>query len=256
MESTDFIFDGIKSSDMGQYIVRINGGGVESPFFGGQSIQESQARKKITPYHFGVDRKPIEFTIQISPLDDKWTPERRSKIGRWLIHDTYKPFQSADDLGKIYYTIVTEAPNFELYNNRGFVPFTFRTNSAYAWSPIFIEEYDVSTNPSTVNIIMNNLSNINMNYRPKVEIELIGTTTSVELKNLSNGGKVFKLEGLNRLETIFIDNENEIITSSAEISNAFAGFNRQWLELVYGENLIEVKGRCKIWTKMQFPILQ
>lgn len=257
MESIHFKFNEITSASMGQYSIRINGGGVESPFFGGQEIIELQKNDRITPFHFGTKNSPIEFTIEISPLDEEWTPERRREIGKWLIHDTYKPFQTADDLSKFYYAIVTSAPNFELYSNKGFVPFTFRTNSAYAWSPIYVEDYLITENVDGDKIIkINNRSNINKKYYPIIEVALLNDTTDFELINLSNGKQSFKFTDLHQNEIVSIDNENELIVSNLPFSKPFEGFNRKWLELVEGINYIKVLGECEIRTKMQFPILQ
>lgn len=255
MQSEHFIFNGIKSADMGQYLVRMQSGGIQSPFFGGQDIREDRMKGKLTPYHFGTELNPIEFTIEISPLDDEWTPQRKNEIGRWLIHDTYKPFQTADDLGKYYYAIVTEAPNFELYGNKGFIPITFRCNSAYAFSPTYIDNFNLSANATNTIIELNNLSNINRNYRPKIEIEII-EGTDFQIRNLSNAGEIFSFTGLNVGEIISVDNENEIIVSSLFGSNPFSKFNKNWLELVYGTNRLEVTGKVNIWFKSCFPILQ
>ena len=256
MESLYFTFNNIQSSDMDQYLIRTQGGAVSSPFFGGQTVKEDTVPGRLTPYHMGIERQPIEFTIEISPLDQKWTPQRRNEIGRWLVHETYKPFQTADDMGKIYYAIVTEAPNFELYNNKGFIPITFKTNSAYAWSTVYIDTFDLSNNASTRIVELKNMSNINKNYFPKIQVELATGVTGFSIKNLSNAGKTMVFTGLYSGETVSIDNENEIILSNMPLSRPFEKFSGHWLELVYGINRIEVTGKCKILTKMQFPILQ
>lgn len=256
MQSEHFIFNGIKSIDMDQYIVRVEGGTTPSPFFGGQSISEEFVGDRITPYHFKTTKSPIEFTIEISPVDEEWTPKRRNEVGKWLVHDEYKQFQTTDDMGKMYYAIVTEAPNFTLYGNRGYIPFTFRTNSPYAWSPVYVDKFNLSNNTTSKIITMDNLSNINKNYRPIVEIELVNEETDVKLKNLSNKGTEFSFSGLVANEIVSINNENEDIVSNRATSNPFSKFNKNWLELVYGENRIEVTGQCIIRTKMQFPILQ
>lgn len=258
MQSEHFIFNGVKSSDMDQYIVRMDSGGVQSPFFGGQDIEEEYVGSRITPYHFGTTKRPIEFTVQISPLDKEWTPQRKSEIGRWLIHDTYKEFQTADDMGKYYYAIVIEAPNFELYSNKGFIPITFRTSSPYAWSPVYVDSFDISMMSGNV-IELSNLSNINVNYKPTIEIEFSGKEgeLSATLRNLSNGGKEFKLTKRYKSEVVSIDNENEEMVSNRQLSNPFSGFNGDWFELVYGINRIEVLGDVKrVRTKMRFPIIQ
>lgn len=268
MESIFFEFNGQKSVDMGQYLIRMNSGGVDSPFFGGQSIREEKLKNRLLPYHFGTEKNPLEFTIEISPLEEEWTPERRAEIGQWLIHDTYKPFQTTDDMGKIYYAIATEAPNFELYSNRGFIPITFRTNSPYAWSTEQNDYFDLTSNIGTEIITMKNLSNINKNYFPKIQIKFATGGGPLKLKNLTNGGKTLEITHGFSGQIISIDNENEIIIpkmpgemppgqeSFPEDDAMFEKFNEVWLELVYGDNRIEVTGKCEIWTKMQFPILQ
>lgn len=257
MQSEYFIFDGIKSKDMeNMYSIRTTSGLVESPFFGGQDSEEEWIGSRITPYDYRTQLKPIEFTIQISPLEKEWTPQMRNAIGRWLIHREYKSFQTADDLGKYYYARCIDAPNFQLASNRGYLELTFRTNSAFAFSPIYVDEFNLSNNNTSKVIELENLSNINQNYRPIIEIQLVNSETDVTLKNLSNGGKETKFTKLIANETVSIDNQNEIIVSSRATSNPFSKFNGEWVELVYGTNRIEVFGKCIIRTKMQYPILQ
>lgn len=269
MISEYFIFNNVKSSDMEQFIVKTGSGGVKVPFFGGQTVQEETVPGRITPYHFGTTKDPLEFTLEISPLDKEWTPKRKSQLAQWLIHDNYKPFQTADDLGKVYYVIATKAPEFELYGNKGFVEITFRTNSAYAWTKNFIEDYNLSEPDSEVDntsvITINNLSNIGAPFYPKLYVELTGEdlggeenrwkSRDLKFKNLSNGGNEMCFKGLELKEGLFIDCENEIVESGKEMSKPFTKFTGQWLELVYGENRIEVTGKCTLRTEMQFPIL-
>lgn len=257
MESEYFIFDNIKSTDMDVYIVRMDSGLAKSPFFGGQGIEEKQTHSRITPYHFGTQKEPIQFTIQISPVDKKWTPQLRNKIGRWLIHDVYKPFQTSDDMGKYYYAICTEAPDFELANTLGYLEMVFRTNSAYAWSPVYIEEFNLLDNIAGTIIELENMSNVLKYYYPVVEIKVVEGTSEIKIENLSDGGRLFKFDGLVGNEVISIDNENEImITANPIRDNIFSKFNRNWLRLVYGVNRLKVTGSCKLKFKLQFPILQ
>lgn len=257
MESTDFIFNNINSRSMGQFLIKMGPGSITSPFFGGQTIQETQVPNKIIPYHFGTEKEPLEFTIEVSPLDEKWTPEKRSALAKWLIYETYKPFQTVDDMNKLYYAIVTAAPNFELYGGRGFIPITFRTNSPYAWTPVQERSF-VITEPTTITI--DNMSNINKKFRPVIEFTLTGATSSsadrdITFENISNGGKITKFTGLELKEQIGLDNENEIILTGKTNSKPFTKFNGTWLELVNGENKIKVTGKCFLKFKMQFPIL-
>lgn len=266
MESMYFIFDGVKSSDMDLYIMRIEHGGfIETPYMGGLDIEEEKISKRLTPYFYGVNREPIEFTVQFVPMDRRgnlkeWTPQERYKIGKWLIHDTYKPFQTSDDLGKYYYAMITEPVDISTMNRQGYMEVTFRTNSPFAWSPVYIDSFDLSDNTAAEIKELENNSNVLKYYRPKIEFELVGDTTDVQFRNLSNGGRVMKFENLIPNEIISIDCENEIIKSNRQTSNPFSKFNigmrRYWLDLVYGINHIEITGAIKLYVKSQFPIAQ
>ena len=262
MESQYFIFDGIPSSEMDLYIMRIDHSGfVETPYWGGAKIREERLKKNLSPYLYGVDRDPIEFTVQFVLADSNlqpktWTPQERYKIARWLIHDTYKEFQTSDDLEKRYYAIAISDTNLNLINTQGYITVKFRTNSPFAWSDIETKEFDLSTNTTPTVVQIENKSNVAVIYKPKVEIQMMGDT-SVTLKNLSNNDKEFKFIGLRTDEIVSVDNENELILSNYPINiNPFANFNREWLELVEGVNQIEVSGRCKLWVRSQFPIAQ
>lgn len=266
MESAFFTFDGIQSYEMGLYIVRIEHSGfVETPYFGATNIHEDISSKRHIPHFYGVTRNPIEFDLQFALMDQylrprEWTPEERFKIAKWLIHDTYKEFQTSDDLGKKYYVIVTNPASLYTINKEGYTELTFRNNSPFAWSPIYIAEHDLSENATSTVIKIENKSNVLDLYNPLIEIELVGGATSIELKNLSNDGKTMKFEGLVPNEIISIDAKNKIIKSNVFGSNPFSKFNigekKYWLDLVYGENNIEVKGKCKIFIKNQYPIAQ
>jgi len=263
MQSPYFIYDGIKSTDMGLYIVRIGQSNnfVEVPYWGGANIEEERHYKKITPYFYRVNREPIEFTVQFILAYNNmrikdWTPQERNKIAKWLIQDTYKEFQTSDDLSKYYYAICTSPANLNLMGNQGYIELTFQTNSPYAWSPIYVEEYDLSDNEESTVIELENRSNVLDYYYPKLEIELKDDATDIALKNLSDGGRIFSFTGLYENETVSIDNENKLILSNNPLSNPFSKFNRNWFRLVYGVNYIEVTGKCVIKVKSQFPIAQ
>lgn len=267
MESKYFIFDGIPSSDMDSYIVHIERNGfIEVPYFGGADIEEEYLMNKLVPSFHGVKRRCIEFTIRIALADEglefkEWNPLERYNIGKWLIHNTYKEFQTSDDLGKKYYVICTNSGNLNVVNSLGYIELTFRTNSPFAWTanPVFQYE-DISDNTTSKIIQVENMSNVVDLFRPVIEIELVNGETNVELKNLSNGGKILKFTGLTPNEIVSIDCENEYMLSNLFGSNPFSKFNvgvkKYWLDLVYGVNQIEVTGKCKIWVKSHFPIAQ
>lgn len=260
-----FMFDNIQSSQMGLYIMRLESGFVNTPYIGAVNIHEEKSRNRITPYFYGVDREPIEFTVKMFLLDEnlqpkKWDSQDRFNIAKWLVHDTYKEFQTSDDMGKRYQVLLVNEINLNLINTQGYFEATFKTNSPFAWSGTYISEFDLSTNITTQIIELENRSNVLKYYNPLIEIKLIGEATSVQLKNLSNNGKVMKFDELTKGEIISIDCQNRIIKSNLFGSNPFSKFNvgmkRYWMDLVYGVNNIEVSNSCVISVKSQYPIAQ
>jgi len=256
LQSENFIFDGITSEEMGLYNVRMQSGLVETPFMGSKSTITTKVVGKDRPYFHGVNKDVIQFNLQFSLLDEEWTPEKTHEIARWLLHDTYKSFQSSDDLGKYYYVICIDGENLYKANNKGYVELTFESNAPFAFSPIYLNEYDLSSNTTTDTIQIENRSNINKYYYPTIEIELAGTTTNITLKNLSDGGREFSFTGLQSGETISVDNENKYIISDIPAVYRFSNFNKNWFRMVYGINQIEVTGECIITVRTQYPIIQ
>lgn len=264
MESQYFIFDGVKSHDMRLHIVRVDqsGGFVETPYWGGASVNEEFSRNRIAPYFYGIERDTIEFTLEFTLLDDymqpkKWTSRDRYEIARWLLHDEYKEFQISDDLGKFYNIICIDPANLNLINSSGYVELTFKNASPYALSPVYIDHFNII---GTQTIEIENQSNVLKYYNPKIEFVTSSNTSEVALRNLSNGGKEMTFSNLLGNETISIDTENKIIKSDKRGRNPFADFNvgkeRYWMDLVYGINQIEVTGNIELFIKSQFPIAQ
>lgn len=263
MESLHFIYDGKTSDEMGLYIMRIDssGGFVEVPFWGEAEIEEERYHNKLTPYYFSISYEPIEFTVQFVLADKymqpkKWTPQERYKIGEWLAPNGYKPFQTSDDLGKIYYAMCVSPVNLHLLNTKGYIEVTFRTNSPFAWTTPIADTINLSDNTSTRIIELENRSNVLKYYYPQLEIELVNNETNVSLRNLSDGGRVFSFEELLPNEIVSVDNKNKLILSNNPLSNPFKKFNRNWFRLVKGINRIEITGQCIIRYRMQFPIAQ
>lgn len=268
MESQFFIFDGIKSSDMNLHIMKIDHSGfIETPYTSSVDIKEEKLAKRHTPYFYGVERDNIEFTVQLVLMDNynqpkKWTPQERYNVARWLFHDEYKEFISSDDIGKRYYCIATSDSDLNLINSQGYMEVTFTCNSPFAFSPTYVEFFDLTGNTTTTIIEIENRSNIIKRYKPKLEIEYpniagFPETTDIILKNLSDGGREFELTDVKKGEIYSFDNENRIIKSSRQVNlNPLTHFNRNWVELVYGVNQIEVIGRCHLWIKSQYPIIQ
>lgn len=254
MESQYFIFNGINSIDMGLHVVRMDTGLITTPYYSGAEIVEEKVFRRHIPYFFGVDRRPLEFKLQFSLLEGEWTTKKRYEIARWLFHDDYKLFQSTDDISKHYYVIFTDEGELNLASTKGYVELTCRCDAPWAWSPIYINSFDLLENNTNTVIELENKSNLSGYYYPKIEIQM-GESTGISLKNLSDNGRIFSFSNLENNEIISIDNDKKIIKSDFIGMYRYNNFNKNWLRLVYGINRLEVTGKCIIQTKMQFPLI-
>lgn len=253
---------------MDLYIVRMDSGFISTPLTGGKSLKTEQRRNSIKPYYFGAEYEVIEFDLQLALLDNNfeplpWTPERKMKIGQWLFQNTYKPFQTIDDLGKIYYGIFTAESTAFTINEEGYLEVTFTTNSYCAWSPVITSVFDLWNNPVEGTIIeVENLSNYGDFFAPKLQIEMkeddeYSVDHVVTIENLSNNNQLVTVSKLRYNEIIGIDNENRLIKSANPLNlNPYENFNKEWLTLVKGVNQLKITGKCKITIQAQFPLIR
>ena len=262
MTNQEFIYNDIQSSEMNLSIIRLQSGFFSTPAYGGQEIIESEPGRRDNPYFYTTRKQPIEFEITFSPLDNEWTPDFRQEIFRWLVSDTYKKFQTTDDLGKIYYVIpINPGEIFTQGTDKGYITILFRSNAYHAWSPIYYSYYDLSENTTTTTIQAYNHSNIKQFYYPKLQItskKAMGVQDEIRIHNLTYNTPDFIVQDLFLDEVVGFDNENKIIKSSLEHEGYYRleNFNKHWLKLVYGLNTLEITGQCFIEMKSQYPVIR
>lgn len=251
MTHTDFIFDGIDSKDMGLSIVQIGSGFYETPFIGGQEVDEVQIGHK--NYFFGTKKKCLEFELTFSLLDEEFTSQRRFEIAKWLVSDEYKPFKTYDDLSKTYNIISTGASDLMTGGgNKGYFTMKFKTDAPWAWSDEEESVFDLSAITVPTKISVENKSNVLKYYEPEMEFTLVGST-GVSFKNASNGGETLGFTGLQNGETVYVDNDKGDIVSNTGLYR-LSNCNRKWLRLVQGLNEIEVTGKCIVAFRCKFPL--
>jgi phage-related protein len=262
MQDTTFIIDGVNSSDIGVNgisIIRTDSGLVNTPFIGARDIVEEQVPYRDIPTFYKTIKKPIEFTLKFSLLDDEFTEEYRFQIAKLFGGDTYKSFQSTDFLGRIFYVICTNQSDLYLTGNRGYFELQLRTSAPYSFSIPEISTFDLSdiTEPTTIMLV--NKSNVmhpkyqDYYYEPELWIDLKGDSTGVTLTNTSDANRVFQIQVENTLEEFYFNNQLKQIVSSSGL-NRLGNFNKNWLRLTYGQNLITVDNPCVIQIKSEFPL--
>jgi len=253
-ENTGFSYDGIDSSNFGIYLVNLSTGSRNVPVGVSRSIIEDKIPTKAEPYFYHLEYEPLRFLVTLVRTAE-WTKANRLDIVEWLFQTSYKPFISDDDEDIIYNCIAVDSPQKILVGNiQRMIELTFQCDAPWAWTDFEEEYYDLTTNPTSTVIEMENLSNIVEWYEPEIEIIKRNGAGTITLTNAADGNKILELEDLLNNEEIYINNRLKQISSNEPDRYPLNHFNRNWLRLAKGENDITVVGECEINTRMKYPI--
>lgn len=250
MDSTDFYFNGQRSSDLGIYLVKLNTGFIKDPFLGQRDIISEQIVGNPIPYVYDKSTKPLQVEMVLSCLEGYWTTEKRREIARWLDTDNFEEFYSADDINKKYYLMYQNGIDIETNGlQQGYITVSFLNISPFTYSPIYQKEYDLSTISSPTTISFTNDGDNDL--KPEMWILKYGTG-NVSIKNLSDGGREFLIQNLADQETVYFDNRDRHIETDLPLTYRFDDFNGVYLNLKRGVNNLEITGACKISFRYQF----
>lgn len=243
---SDFIYDGISSSDFG---LKISNFGEDSSTTPGASVElftESIYRRQKS-YLFGVQQTPV-LTIPITiTVSYELSAVDASIVSRWLFGKlNYKKLQIIQpDMQYVYFNCIFTNPEVIRVGNiiRGFNT-QIVCDSPFAWEypkPVTylysLENYTVSDT-----ITYNNYSD-NADYTyPAIEIVTNRFGGDFTITNLTDSNRAFTFSGLNANETLMVDNELQIIQSSETNENRIQNFNYNWFRLLPNINKITLSG--------------
>lgn len=248
-----FSFDNKYSTDFGIINVNVDSGMMEENFLANKQINEETIRGKEKPYHQDIQREPIVLNLNFA-FEDKWDTDKIREVARWLDVNYYKELFFSNDVNRIFYAMpVDEARLIHNGLSQGYISLTMRTNSPYSYSPVYIDEYDLSTNLTTTNITFENLGDTDL--YPELWIQKIGAG-DISIVNNTNGGQEFKFTNLADQEEVYIDNENSIIITDIVDTYRYDNFNNNYLKLLkYSVNNLTVTGTAILKLRYQFRTL-
>lgn len=234
-----FIFDGVPSEKFGLFLCNINETGKQTNE-GGGNIKVHTDKTPLMDYNYlmGVEYDEVfEFKMTFGSLEprDKFDI---SLINNWLIgHSEYKKLQILQhDMTNIYYNCIINDYKVVSFANYAYAfectvicdrPWALGNNRKF--------KYRVGT------AIHNNCSHTNKLTYPKLTFTTNSPNAIVSIKNISNNGWETRFEGLSAGETIVVDNQLQLITSSLGLYR-LGNFNKHWLELIPRVNKLEIQG--------------
>ena len=230
---------------MGIYMIKLGGGMQEETFLGEKDIQSEMVMGNPIPYRYGEITKPLRFKFALSPLEGLWTDEKRWEVASWLDNGRFSEFFSTDNVDKRYFLKLVGSSS--LYTNslqQGWITVEFENISCYSYSPVNAIIWDESLNASTSTRVFQNLGN-EILYPEQMRI-LMYQDGSIQLRNLSDGGRIFRFDNLVNGEELLIKNDTRHIETSLSGVARYNNFNGNYMKMVRGNNAIEVTGKCEI----------
>lgn len=239
-KANSFKFDGIDSRMFSLSVVNINNDGNISNFGKRNTISEEDGVGEI-PVFYGIKGGCQELTLELFKCDKEGNPlvitdNDKREISRWLFKNCYKPLECN---GLIYYCICTDGNLWSNESGMGYFEIKMRMSSPYAYSPIMYKPVTV-TNEKTIEVY--NKSTVCENIYPDIEFLLMNESTSIKITNLTTQ-QVIEFNGLEKQDNIYVYNDGvkQVISKLDATRNIFKLFNKEWLELTYGKNIIKIE---------------
>lgn len=240
-----FIFNGISSENYDLRILDFDiANPVVSPSGGDVSIKEEWLYRRETPYFYGrfyETSLEFDFTVGSFSAIDGAT---RNAIQTWLLgKNTYLPLRIVqDDISDITYNVIfTRAPNSYVGNVN--YALTLHAKCDRPWGlyypPVFTKIYPGGLMSDSFTYL--NKSTYSGYNKPTISFTMDGTGGSFSIINASDNNRQFLFTGLSPYETMTIDNDKGIITSSTG-NLRITNFNKNFFRLPQGINNLSLAG--------------
>lgn len=188
--------------------------------------------------HCNCDSEYIELDEQYAIMD-------------WLIFENeYKWLQiNTEGYENILFRAKFYNPQIKTIGSKVFaMTFTCMLDGGHAYSEEIIKKHNVTPDNNTFTIC-NNSSFKSMYIYPTVQIVVGENTDTIEIENLSEPNSdrhKFIINNLQEGDHIFVDGENKIMYKEASNDSLLQDFNKQWLRLKQGNNIIKITGNVTI----------
>lgn len=247
-KSMGFSFDGINGGDLGYYIITTDTSG-ETQLGLKKMVVEEDTNNFAKAYR-GVTYDTFTFEVQLAKFDaygevDKITEKDVEFLNNWLMKpNDYKIFISHDNRDILYYALFTEMSGVR-YGERGYVTLQMRLNGGCAYSAVAHHQYTV-TDSLTFEIYTQ--STVEEYTLPDVNFVAKGAgSNTIQIFNDTLGEEMTFTDIPQNYEVIaYNEGMNQVRCVNDKTFNVNHKFNKQWLRLAYGRNIIRVVGNCEI----------
>lgn len=258
---SEFIFDGVPSSEYGLMIYSFGSEGQEDVSFQNGEIIEDRIPGRYDALTYGlVQNQALEYTLVFGANMESIDAERHidryevETIAAWLTGHNRRKWLTIVQDDMEYYRYKCFISELKLITD-GSMPWAFSCkvtcDSPFAYS--LPEEYVYTVANETNLFILFNRSKFSGYYRPNMVITPQGGGT-VSIVNQSDNNRTFQFTSLPGSEKeIYIDNKNQIISGSTGL-NLYPYFNMKFMRLVHGDNKLSITGNATVKFICEFPV--
>lgn len=242
-----FTFDGINAEDLGYYIVSLDS--KNSSVLGtNRTIKEEETNNFAKSFQ-GVKYNDFTFEITITKANkNKALPITEEDIfflNNWLMKpEDYRIFISHQNRDILYYALFTEMSDVRFAQRTGYITLKMRLSSGCSYSTVAHHNYHVTDSYTTEIYNKSNVEdyvypdiNFITKFHPKKgNIKIINETLgeSMEFTDLPTECEFMCYnEGL-----------RQVVSLTEKNLNVQPLFNKKWLRLAYGRNVIRIEGAC------------
>lgn len=238
-----FNFDGKWSDEYGIMNVVLDSGMHEETFIATREINETTRKGRNKPLFNNLNETAMEFDM-ILAFESGFDEDLLDEVVRWLFLDYYRPLYFENAEHKIYYCMaVGESSISHISGNQGYLKIKMRCDSSYIYSPSYLsDEYEL-VDGITQRIELKNLGHYEI--FPEISIEKIGDG-NITIVSKSDGDDIFEIRDLKDGEDIYINCEKEIIETNVIGTYRYNNIIGEYPRLLYGKNIFEITGSCKI----------
>lgn len=241
-----FTFDGINAEELGYYIVSLDD--KDTSVLGTNRTVREEDSNNFAKSFQGVKYNELTFEINIVKVaNQKMLPITEEDIfflNKWLMSpEEYKIFISHQNRDILYYVLFTEMSDVRYAKRTGYITLKMRLSSGCSYSTI-AHHRGVIADTKTFEIY--NKSNVEEYAYPDVWFYKEGTGDIVITNETL--GEEMKFIGVPSGTTVSCYNEGlkQVVCDNDPSLNIQPMFNKKWLRLAYGRNVITVRGQCEI----------
>lgn len=250
-------YNGINSERFDLYLCEMNNGKTRS--VGYQQSVETEDTGRDVPIFKKLKRTTPSFEVQLVKLSKnniplKITEEDMFHINRWLFSVNTNKTLMVDCSNVVYYGVFTKADIWQNEGEQGYLTLTFQMASPYAYSTINNSEFYVRGSKTLTLSSKHNASQFN-----EVDIEFVldEGETSLTIENQTTGQTMqfFDLNETCRHVYVYNEGMKHVISRTNGSINMLNKFNKVFIHLDYGNNIIKITGSGKVRFISQAKIL-